>query len=56
MWIVRIDDEYWIKFKTRPMGRWTKRLDLATRMHTELAKSYVKEWKRFGARMVKVSK
>jgi hypothetical protein len=48
-WVIQIDDEYFVKFKTQPMGRWTKSIALATPMITRRANSYVRELAIYGA-------
>jgi hypothetical protein len=49
-WIIYIDDEYWIKFKTRPLGRWTKNIYLASIVSTKEKNVYIREWKKFGVK------
>lgn len=49
-WIIEIDGEFWVKFKTAPMGRWTKNRLLATPVTSEEARVYMKDWARWGVK------
>jgi hypothetical protein len=54
-WVVEIKGEYWHKYKTRPMGYWTKDITRGTVMSTRLARSYLKDWAAYGAVKVAVA-
>jgi hypothetical protein len=49
-WLIEIDGEFWVKFRTRPMGRWTKNQALATPVSTEEARIYMRDWGPYGAK------
>lgn len=54
-WIIEIGGEYWVEFKTRPMGRWTKSIALATPVPWSRANTYVRDWRPYGARKVRTA-
>jgi len=54
-WAIEIDGSYFVKYRTKPMGRWTKSIALATPMPTRLAVRYARDWKDYDARKVAVA-
>jgi hypothetical protein len=54
-WVVSIGyDHFWHKYKHAPMGHWTTSYDRATKFCRQRALVYLRDWKSYGAVLIRM--